>query len=292
MSKADLKNPTPNIRVRIFGILLQDKQLDDLNSIVDRKKANRGGMDDPSQSRDSVFERIALLVNNEDLQVSHPPGWDDAVERKGGGCSDAMTALWEDLNPNDEVQINITRTGDEVRLIYMNTMKLYNAAMNKWTQGTGGGGGAPENYCDFDSREEDKFANYDIQYGVLLTWIFMWDKYKGEPLQGGADLLPNGFEAGENSGYGRKPVRNKAGKSLTDLTEKLMANTAAGVDRMTSVIEKAMQAELPPLRSWYDLIEREKLVILNNEDDEDIDRARKRIKTFQKQISRRIDEFN
>ena len=46
------------------------------------------------------------------------------------------------------------------------------------------------NYCDFEICSSENFARYDNQYGVIFTWIFMWDKSEGKPLQAVTDLLP------------------------------------------------------------------------------------------------------
>ena len=50
----------------------------------------------------------------------------------------------------------------------------YNKATLKWKEGTGGGDGAPENYCDWEKRDAELFANYSqVGKGDVLAWIYM-----------------------------------------------------------------------------------------------------------------------
>ena len=50
------------------------------------------------------------------------------------------------------------------------------------TSGTGGGSRDPEGYYDFERRDSENCDWYNSQFGAIFTWIFVWDKVKGESL--------------------------------------------------------------------------------------------------------------
>ena len=47
----------------------------------------------------------------------------------------------------------------------------------------------PESYYDFETHLSENFIRYNQKYGMILPWIFMWDKSKGEIFQSVTDLL-------------------------------------------------------------------------------------------------------
>ena len=59
-------------------------------------------------------------------------------------------------------------TSSACQHLFKNTFSLYKHAMRKWTKGTGGGPGYPENYCDWEERSDDIFARYIV---VLLNTL-------------------------------------------------------------------------------------------------------------------------
>ena len=62
--------------------------------------------------------------------------------------------------------------------------KKYKDVMKKWTTGTGGGSGDPENYANWETRDPENFARYHNDHGPMLTWIYMVDQLKGGALTG------------------------------------------------------------------------------------------------------------
>jgi len=180
-----------NTRVRLFGILLGICEYrDDLNILV------KNLVNGPSQSRDSIFAKVALLMNDENVKVANPPGWEEALVRKEGNHAIPCSELWKTINGNNKVEIKVVRSGLEVKGIWKNTRKLYNDSMRMWVKETGGGSGDPENCCENEQRNSENIARYDKQYGVVLAWIYMWDKSIGGLLKG-ALLAGGGEETGD-----------------------------------------------------------------------------------------------
>ena len=56
-------------------------------------------------------------------------------------------------------------------------IKPYNAAMKKWHKGTGGGPGAPEDYSNWENRQDELFSGYAKSGNSdMLAWVYMKDK--------------------------------------------------------------------------------------------------------------------
>ena len=64
----------------------------------------------------------------------------------------------EGMTANDISRIEIPRTSAWVGKVITDIRKKYNAYMVKWTMGTGGGPGAPENFTNWGQRD-DKYLN-------------------------------------------------------------------------------------------------------------------------------------
>lgn len=59
---------------------------------------------------------------------------------------------------------------------------MYKESIRKWTFGTRGGSGDPENYVDWESREPEKNLRYSNQLGSMLTYLYMVDLDSGSAL--------------------------------------------------------------------------------------------------------------
>ena len=67
-----------------------------------------------------------------------------------------------------------------MKKVWKETLGDYHRAMVKYQSGTGGRSGAPENYCDWESRPDETFQNYDgLPSWNYLAWIFMKDREIG-----------------------------------------------------------------------------------------------------------------
>jgi len=148
-----------NVRTRIFGILFLQNNRDTLNTILDKRTNNRAVLDDPVYRKGSLFTNITNQVNNPSIILSHPNGWETLVDKKNRqNVRKLELDRWNNINPNMTSNLPLDLTTNEVRNTFLNTQRLYKHAMRKWTKGTGGGSGDPENYCNWDERSEDNFA--------------------------------------------------------------------------------------------------------------------------------------
>ena len=186
------KLPTMDTRARLFGLLFQEDFRDELNILVDSRSPSRAALDDPATSKKFIFDKLSLLMQNEEILIKHPKGWDAAVARRSSNLNIPFNEYWVNIDPNNLVDMDIYRSGKDIQQIYNHTKQFFNESMRKWISGTGGGSGDPENYYDFDNREAENFSRYDPQFGVLLTYIFMYDKNLGHPLKSSTEPLPGG----------------------------------------------------------------------------------------------------
>ena len=102
-------------------------------------------MDNPSYNFQHYASTLAADFN--DISNLFPP-----LENKHNIVGHKL------MSANDMTRINILRTGAWVMKVAPFMCKDYRATKKKYQQDTGGGSGAPENYCDWDKRD-DKYLN-------------------------------------------------------------------------------------------------------------------------------------
>ena len=163
-----------NDKLRLFGVLFLEQNTEKLYRLH-TGPSKREHFDDPAQSCKGIYNLLCLDFNNNDLKVEMPEKALDVNE------------YYDDLNPNDESRIRITRdctyitnyhvcclllllsqlyslclinlTGKWVKKVYETTMTEYKAILNLWFEGTGGGSGETSM---FQSWSEEKLDKYDI----------------------------------------------------------------------------------------------------------------------------------
>jgi len=161
--KERLDSQTNDI-LRLFGIAALAENRDDLMRLGRARNSNRAEADGPLSAADAIFSRYQRQFNDPGLTLSNPDR------------ADYLDSFHE-MDPNDDARVAITRTHLWLKTLYFNTVKAYNCAMKKWQKGTGGGSGAPENFCDWGDRDGEIFSNYASSgKGDYLGWIYMLDK--------------------------------------------------------------------------------------------------------------------
>ncbi len=138
---------------------------DDVMKLTHGKAMERADLDGALLMQDQVFYGVAQQFNDLLLDVPEP---DDAVKLD----------LYIHLNPNDAERIAIKRDYKWVKGVYYTELKIYHAAMVNWVKQTGGGSGAPENYCNHNKRDTVLFGGYHPSAGKsdALAYIYMMDK--------------------------------------------------------------------------------------------------------------------
>lgn len=172
-------------QVRLVGILLLDSFRDRLDVIQDNRKPRCVLDDNANMNKKVCFEEASKLFRDENITVLHPENWLEAVYKHGEGM---------EIEPNNPDRINLPWVGEDMQAIYIAVMKKYKATMKNWTKGTGGGSGAPEDYCNWETRDATEYyKGYADKFGggMELTWIYMKDLKHGLPLYSSFKGLPD-----------------------------------------------------------------------------------------------------
>ena len=176
-------------------------------------------MDGPLSEVDQIFSGFAKQFNDPGLTLS-PPERAEKLESH------------HLLSPNDQARIAITRDYIWLRNLYFDTLKQHNAALKKWTKGTGGGPGYPENFSDWGERNGEYFSNYaSAGKGDYLAWIYMLDKQidygfntindpapADTTMEDGANRL--GEKRGRKDKKGKHSSEQEFGKIMSDSMDK------------------------------------------------------------------------
>ena len=164
------QTPTRNDVIRIFHVVLMNDNRDNLEQLNSAKTYKVSDLDTTGSVTNSVFHRLADNFNDPDLKFYSP---DRSIY---------LMSFDLKTTANDEERIAIGRNGKWLKDVYFKTLKEYRKAMEKWKMGTGGGSGQPENYCDWNTRNDEEFSNYGNTRGDVLAYVYMLDKESGFPL--------------------------------------------------------------------------------------------------------------
>ena len=83
----------------------------------------------------------------------------------------------EVMDPNDPSRINIARGWKWLLKVATSLVKWYRDLAHKYQMGTGGGSGAPENYCDWNKRDDKYLNGYTPKGQVNLNFMFYYFHY-------------------------------------------------------------------------------------------------------------------
>ena len=115
-----------NDKVRLFGIVLQDCNSDDLLVLMNRKAnpvpgAPRDRHDNPSNKKRSIFAKFATQFNSNGVMLLHPTNWPDAYELDG----------FDEVKPNEQARILKYRDSSWVQKTFQKVMVSYKNKMHK-----------------------------------------------------------------------------------------------------------------------------------------------------------------
>ena len=123
------------------------------------------------------------------------------------------------------------------------TIKEYNAAMKLWKLGTGGGSGAPENYCDWETRDGEYFATYGDDKDNrkdYLAWIYVLDQQMNYAFDTVNDPAPDDTVTEDSIGGGSGVMKGKKGQQLGTAIEKfgerMSVNMTKGIEAITRAL--------------------------------------------------------
>ena len=148
-----------NIRARIFGVLFHQQNRDIMSKLLDKRANSRSDLDDPQMKPRGLYHQITEQINDINMKICHPKGWADVVEakRKKYGVNTEQLELWTGLDPNEPIHSPELINPVDVKTKFLKTLADYKTTMRLWTSGTGGGSGAPANYCCWQERSPEYF---------------------------------------------------------------------------------------------------------------------------------------
>ena len=174
------KDFQPSDYCRLIGILLCESMRDECLYILGAKPDGPSGTTRLHQdnrtkyNKDGIFQNVASMFNDRLKIVSHPPNWDRALLKYGERA--------EKIDPNDPKRVVLGWTKDDMMKMYSKIEVAYKKTMKKWSEGTGGGSGAPEDYENWQERDPvEYFDGYSAVSGagIYLTWVYMRDQAVG-----------------------------------------------------------------------------------------------------------------
>jgi hypothetical protein len=285
---ANKKNlPTVNDKLRIFGILGMECNRDDVLKLAHGKAMERADMDGALSMQDQVFYLVAQQFNDMLLEVIEPA---DACKLDS----------YAELDPNDPDRIVIKRDYKWVKGVYYAELKIYHAAMVNWVKQTGGGSGAPENYCNHNERDTVLFGGYHPSAGKsdALAYIYMMDKRAGFVFDLINDPPPEDsvYKDGKDGKNGAKRPQGKRGGSGM---EEFAAAMSDAMNNVTKIIGMSLsEGKKPDQPESADCPEKTlRLIEILQEQraiaskDVDVSRKAKRVKTLEAALDRAFDKL-
>ena len=285
--KTDNDLPDSSDIIRLFGILGMQEFRDDVVKLGKGKTTLREDVDGPLNLIDQVFYNVATHFNEVTFEVPEP----SRADRLKSWGTPA-------LDPNNVARFSVWgRDYKWLKKLYLDTLKKYNVSMKKWKMGTGGGSGYPENYSDWNTRDDELFGMYHACASMsdVLAWIYMLDKSLGfifnainspprldSTLQDGVDITATVGKSGTKGGV-------KGG-----LDEFTIALTSA-VTSVTNLLHSQSNETSSP--NGNDVGETVALISMLQEqrnvaaNDEDVGRRNKRLKTIQKALDQQFSKL-
>jgi len=234
------RNVTASDFCRAVGILLDEDFRDALDVIQGGLQKTLDTLDDPSNSKTEHFDDAARKFNDQKHVIAHPDKWSlDCAHLLG----------FVELDPNDPDRISLKRSGFEFKCMYEKVCSEYKKAMYTWKNGTGGGGGAENNFETWEEKEECNFDQIGNKHQMVknipyLTWIYMADKAAGFPLYAKYEGLPSNCvldgSGTPNSSHPRTPKSNIIKDKIDEITTgtaKLLPKLSESADKMAAFFQ-------------------------------------------------------
>ena len=290
--KSDNSSHGPNDAVRVFGILGLPDMRDRVTRLGIGRATGRADIDGPMNLMDETFTEVAKLFNDEAVVINAPPRAD---------------RLDTTPDPNDPARIAIERDYVWCKKVYVDWLKKYNVAMKKWKKGTGGGPGYPENYANWNTRDTELFGNYHASAGRsdALAWMYMLDKSVGFIFNVINDPPPPASVMQDGSTTMDPASRRGSARGLAGLEDLTSAVTSA-VTNVTNLFQTSAENREIQNRVRNDEVlsnsnvKREDVIemirLLQDqrqvvEEDPDLGRRTKRLKSIQSALDREFDNL-
>lgn len=176
-----MKTPTLDDKVRVAGIMFNSEEMRSFlpDMLGKSKNGDRQALDGANARSASGFFLLHQKFIDIEEEVTLPEEWESDDTRKlidslrGPGTFDE----YAQFDPNNVERISLPWTQEEVTAVFKKIQVEYQAAMDKFTMGTGGGTGAPAGFSVWEERHPGYVVNYDPQpCNIYLSLVYMWDK--------------------------------------------------------------------------------------------------------------------
>ena len=190
-----MKTPTVDDKVRVAGIMFNSDEMRAFlpDMLGKSRNGNRQALDGASARTASGFFLLHQKFIDTEVEVTLPEKWEENETRnlidelRGPGTFDE----YAQFDPNNHERISLPWTQEEVAAVFKKVQSEYQAAMDKFTMGTGGGTGAPAGFSVWENRHEGYVVNYDPQKcNIYLSLVYMWDKEHGYCFVDKKDKVP------------------------------------------------------------------------------------------------------
>ena len=206
-AKGEQKAVTVDDKVRVVGIIFQEDMRPFIQDMIGTSRASsvRAVLDAASGRKLYAMNRLHEHFIDREVVIHIPPGWetvDNMVsvdEINGEGAFEQFG----NFNPNNEARIALDWTPADVTAIFGKVLSEYNAAMEKYTKGTGGGSGSHAMFAVWDEARSEQhkkwkersvgwIAQYAGQMASLyLGVVLMWDAQFGYIFHARKDPMPD-----------------------------------------------------------------------------------------------------
>ncbi len=172
-NEREIMKPTPDDKLRLMGILLSNQIRDYLPDIMGVTAGGTRQQLDASKGRQSLGWSLTLdLFVDVNYTVHLPDRWSHQETRNeiNERVGEDVYEKHGNFNPNREDRITLPWTVPLLKTMFGIVRKSYNRVMERYTMGTGGGSGLPENYVIWQERDNTTISGYISQANSINVY--------------------------------------------------------------------------------------------------------------------------
>ena len=254
-TQKDLFKPQTDDILRLLGIMLTCEEVREfIPDILGKRRSMRGrhNIDSAVSRANAAWAILVPKFIDEEVVVTFPAKWkhDDFIQRINERAEvEDFYATHGTFNPNNIERMKLPWTKKLLEEVLKVGRGHYEEMMVTYTEGTGGGPGAPENFADWKERDESYILKYTPQQAAMLylTIVFMWDKTHDFPLKPAVGKMNEGREDEQYDGDGgggdddfTTPVPPAGGGKQGTTGGKGDAQIASAIENMNTQRQKLM----------------------------------------------------
>lgn len=186
--------------IRVMGVVFNNGSLREYlpDMIGKTKGGNRNEIDASRPGMRAGFRLLFDKFTDEEVHVILPPEWGtpDSIELIDKIGGPGTFQLHGNFNPNNLQRIGLPWEEKDVTALFKFVKNLYDQCMEKYTKGTGGGPGHPDNFNIWQERDAGWVTSYlnDQYCNLFLSAVHMWDKKYSFVLVKVVGSVPSAFQ--------------------------------------------------------------------------------------------------